>query len=151
MKALTVWQPWASLIVAGAKAYEFRRWPAPKALVGQRVAVHAGVRKPTRDDVQDLLYRLEHGQEAELAMDAAKALPIVRRALALPRSAIIGTAVLGEPKRASDLHLIADSDRIDHHVWGWPMLEPAPLEPLQPARGAQGFWDWTPQQDEVSP
>lgn len=26
MKALTVWQPWASLIIMGAKPYEFRKW-----------------------------------------------------------------------------------------------------------------------------
>jgi len=28
MKALTIWQPWASLIMAGYKPYEFRGWPA---------------------------------------------------------------------------------------------------------------------------
>jgi hypothetical protein len=37
MKALTIWQPWASLIMAGCKPYEFRRWAAPQRLVGQRL------------------------------------------------------------------------------------------------------------------
>lgn len=45
MRALTVWQPWASLIAVGAKPYEFRSWPAPAWIVGQRIAIHAGVRK----------------------------------------------------------------------------------------------------------
>ena len=27
MKALTIWQPWATLIMLGAKPFEFRRWP----------------------------------------------------------------------------------------------------------------------------
>jgi hypothetical protein len=26
MKALTIYQPWASLVMIGAKPYEFRRW-----------------------------------------------------------------------------------------------------------------------------
>lgn len=27
MKALTIWQPWASLIARGVKQYETRSWP----------------------------------------------------------------------------------------------------------------------------
>ena len=44
MKALTIWQPWASLIAMGAKPYEFRGWKPPKSLIGQRLAIHAGAR-----------------------------------------------------------------------------------------------------------
>ena len=29
MRALTIWQPWASLIIIGAKPFEWRRWRAP--------------------------------------------------------------------------------------------------------------------------
>ena len=29
MKALTLWQPWASLVAVGAKAYETRSWDTP--------------------------------------------------------------------------------------------------------------------------
>ena len=53
MKALTIWQPWASLIMIGAKPYEFRgrsylayiNHPQP----GERMAIHAGARpvRPT--------------------------------------------------------------------------------------------------------
>lgn len=37
MKALTIWQPWASLIISGAKPYEFRGWRIPESLIGQRI------------------------------------------------------------------------------------------------------------------
>ena len=42
MRALTVKQPWASLIAAGAKKIENRSWRPPASLVGQRIAIHAG-------------------------------------------------------------------------------------------------------------
>lgn len=32
MRAITLWQPWASLVAVGAKKYETRSWPAPKSL-----------------------------------------------------------------------------------------------------------------------
>ena len=39
MKALTVRQPWASLIALGVKTIETRSWRAPKALIGERIAM----------------------------------------------------------------------------------------------------------------
>lgn len=44
MKALSLWQPWASLIAVGAKRVETRAWPAPDWLIGQRIAIHAAKR-----------------------------------------------------------------------------------------------------------
>lgn len=42
MKALTVKQPWASLIASGIKGVENRSWKVPKSIQGQRIAIHAG-------------------------------------------------------------------------------------------------------------
>lgn len=44
MKAVSLWQPWASLIACGAKTIETRSWPAPRTVVGQRIAIHAAKR-----------------------------------------------------------------------------------------------------------
>ena len=46
MRALTIWQPWASLVAEGVKTIETRSWPVPAALVGQRIGIHAAARKP---------------------------------------------------------------------------------------------------------
>lgn len=48
MKAISLWQPWASLIACGAKAFETRSWPPPPALIGQTIAIHAA-RKVDRE------------------------------------------------------------------------------------------------------
>lgn len=53
MKALTLWQPWASLIACEAKEAETRSWPAPASLVGCRIAIHAAAR-PVRQCINGL-------------------------------------------------------------------------------------------------
>lgn len=45
MKAITIKQPWASLIVHGIKDIENRTWPCPKKYIGQRVLIHASANK----------------------------------------------------------------------------------------------------------
>jgi hypothetical protein len=47
LPALTIWQPWTSLIMAGCKAYEFRTWRAPRHLWGKRIAILAAARPGT--------------------------------------------------------------------------------------------------------
>ena len=44
MRAITLHQPWASLIAHGVKDIETRSWPPPQTMVGQRIAIHAGKR-----------------------------------------------------------------------------------------------------------
>ena len=49
MYAITLHQPWASLIALGIKTVETRSLPAPALLVGQTIVIHAGkqvVKKP---------------------------------------------------------------------------------------------------------
>lgn len=49
MRALTVWQPWASLIAHGLKLCELRTWAPPAGL--ERLLVHAGKRSMQPGDV----------------------------------------------------------------------------------------------------
>lgn len=41
MNAVTLTQPWASLVAAGIKRVETRSWPCPPPAVGQPLAIHA--------------------------------------------------------------------------------------------------------------
>lgn len=152
MKVLTIWQPWASLIMAGAKPYEFRKWDyrtRARNLVGQRVVIHAGARKVRKDEVADLLEDVRRGDNEGTALIIDLARPLLERVHlspgCLPLAAGLGTAILGEPKRAVDLFggdHVADSTRIDQHVWAWPLTDIQPFEPVVPCRGFQGFWRW---------
>lgn len=139
MKALTIWQPWASLIAAGAKPIEWRSWPAPAALYGQRIAIHAGARPVKAEEVRGLVYRLRHEPET-LGFVGELAEPVLDRASGLPLSHVLCTAIMAPSRPATEL--IRDSDRVDHSKWGWPLSDIVCLQPPVPARGAQGFWNW---------
>jgi len=128
MKAITIYQPWASLIMAGAKPYEFRGWnprqrgPSYAGLIGERIVIHASSRNIDRRQVKDLILALERGGDwaAETCLHADKALPVLRRAMEteastergtidlrahgdLPWSVGLGTAKLGEPRLGPDI------------------------------------------------
>ena len=51
IKALTIRQPWASLIMSGQKDVENRSWLPPKGYRG-KVLVHAGLARNRADDEQ---------------------------------------------------------------------------------------------------
>ena len=40
--AITLHQPWASLVAHGIKNIETRSWPPPQGIIGERIAIHAG-------------------------------------------------------------------------------------------------------------
>ena len=153
--AITIWQPWASLIAAGGKRFEFRSWPAPSRYLNQRVAIHAGARPVRVSEIRDLLAKLQSPHAAETGVDPAIAIPLLERALnapkAMPLSSVVCTARLGRPIRNAELGRelgialpMNDSDRDEHSNWGWPLTEIRVLEPFVPARGSQGWWWWTP-------
>ncbi|SFG09163.1 ASCH domain-containing protein [Novosphingobium sp. CF614] len=155
MKALTIFQPWASLVIAGAKPYEFRKWRAPASMIGQRIVIHAAARKVDMIEAGDLFALLSlrekfPTQAAETCLIAERAIPVLNRLLQdrLPMAAGIGTAVIGEPRLgtriAEDFGVprANDSDRDQHANWGWPMLEIDPWPEPIPTRGMQGFWTW---------
>ncbi len=152
MKALTIWQPWASLIAIGAKPYEFRGWAAPRALRGQRIVIHSGVRPMRRQELQALWLRLTGREPWRTGLVADKALPLLKRVmagLALPMGHGLGTAILGEPTKNPDLpgmpacgDGLSDSDRNEHCNYAWPLTDWQDFAPPIPCRGAQGFWDW---------
>lgn len=153
MPAITIWQPWATLIAEGLKPHEFRGWPAPSRLVGQRIAIHAGARPARREEINDLIYRLGRNDWRTTGLiEPGKALDLLERVFnapkSLPLSSVVCTAVLGKPIRNAELaermgiEWANDSDRIEHSNWGWPLTEIERLEPFVPAKGAQGFWVW---------
>ncbi len=152
MPALTVWQPWATLIAEGLKRYEFRGWIAPAAMIGRRVAIHAGARPVRKDEVRQLLLQLQGSYWRQTGLIREPCIELLTRVLMMPKSlplsSVLCTARLGEPIRddllAAQLGIpaIHDSDRGQHSNYGWPLTDVIKLEPFIPARGAQGFWTW---------
>ena len=144
MKALTVWQPWASLIAKGWKRYEFRSWPGFARMEGERIAIHAAARKPQLVEIYDLRNRVD--EEESFVDPAAREWLDSIRLQDFPRSCIVATATLGRTLTPAEVAKIVgqdgvenDSDRADHFNFAWPMKDVRPV-PGIPCRGAQGFW-----------
>ena len=146
MKALTVWQPWASLIAEGHKPYEFRSWPAPKWIVGERLAIHAGARQVTVKEIRTLYEGLRGvgGRPKPALLESAAPALACRQRHQWPLGVIVAVVTVGGPKHglecAEELGCeVNDSDREGTFNWGWPMLDVSPIPPVV-CRGAQGLW-----------
>lgn len=157
MRALTIWQPWASLIMVGAKPYEFRpksyfAYINPPA-IGETTVIHAGARPIKPTEVEDLLKRLDDddnstGLVAAIARQVLERCRAAAKYQALPLGCGLGTAMIGKPRNAGTIFRgdIADSDRAADdrkaYSWAWPFTDIHPFDAPIPMRGAQGFWNW---------
>lgn len=124
MKAITLWQPWAWAIMSAGKRVENRSWPAPRALVGQRIAIHAGMRVD------------EWGIEVvEEITDAPVPTP-------LTTGAIVGTARVTGCVRAANAEVMTSWH---FGPWCWELEDVRALEEPVPCKGRQGLWDLPPE------
>jgi len=166
MKALTVKQPWASLIVHGIKDIENRTWKCPKKYIGTRVLIHAskiGVK-----------YGWRALTEAQIREASNKGL-IGYKYDELPSSAIIGSAEIVDcvinhksiwadrslenkcPECGrkitdfkSDWHWCPDCQRklfkgvnYDSPIYNWVLANPILFDkPIENVKGKLSFWDY---------
>lgn len=131
MKALTVWQPWAGAISHGTKSIENRGWAPWPNMIGQRIAIHAGARKMTRD-------------ERETSMRQP------RFALPWPHcevyGAIVATAIVVDFWSPSFDQRTRPKTELfqDWYVpgeYGWYLADRFALPTPIPCKGLQGLWD----------
>jgi hypothetical protein len=137
IEALSIMQPWASLIVGGpltrgVKPIENRTWRAPARLVGKRIAIHAS-KKLDLESFEDLL----DGSWWPYAKPKE-----------FPTSAVIGTATLvrvfeGEPglmePRDYPAGMPDDCKRWYFGPVGFELREAMWFEPVR-CGGRLGFW-----------
>lgn len=146
--ALTIYQPWVSLIIAGAKPYEFRSYAAPFRFHHHRIVIHAAKRLMREAEIVDLVNRLEDPDRRwSTGLVADVALPLLIDALTNPRrfplGAGLGTAILGQPRLTKEIMPgTADSGRLEHSEWAWPLTAIERFESPIMCGGAQGFWRW---------
>lgn len=88
MRALTIRQPWAHLAALGIKTIETRTRPAPAALIGQRIAIHAAVRPVDRGHLGEWLIDRNKRDGSWMRRGTLDA------SVRLPLGAVVGSAVL---------------------------------------------------------
>ena len=129
MHALSVMQPWASLIVLGAKRIETRTW---RTGFRGRLAVHSSSRLPR--DYFDLCCR-------EPIRAALLRSPWNRP----PRGVLLGTVEVRDCVRVEDLETLGEQERamgdFSPGRWAWLLGDPQPLPWLVPVRGWPGVFE----------
>jgi len=163
MRALTFYQPFASLIICGAKGFETRYHAPPRKMIGERFAIHAAKREPHTtidfDDVtrREIEYQLKvHGQ------------PVIDD---LPLGVVLGAAVVVAAYRCGSRvqgrngpmfevlsylckNILTDEkprflpiDRMGDYSpgrWAWKLEDVKALDQPVPAIGRRGWWQWEP-------
>ena len=153
MKALTLHQPWATLIAAGVKTTETRSWRPPGSLIGHKIALHAGkqVIKSRNglgagtSEIMNTLYGTDWSDK-------------------IPRGAVVATARLADARRVLALDLKTGTATLDKALartvqadpygdfsrgrWLWFLEDVQPCNPPVPAKGAQGLWNWEPEEGD---
>ena len=140
MKAISLWQPWASLIAVGCKTRETRAWRPPASMVGERIAIHAA-RTTKGIDVA--------WEDAALSAICLDALGGGWSETDLPLGAIVATAVLSgasptsPPGRKRSEASPPEDDMGDYTPgrWVWFLEHIRRLPTPIPTVGRQGFWE----------
>ncbi len=125
MKALSIRQPWASLIVNGDKTIEIRSWKPRTMAFPQKVWIHAG-------------------RQMDRETPAVSVIPTD-----LPRGAIIGEVSITGIIQYTDLkqwlrdlsrHL-SPSDQYKKGLYGFTLSDPKPCPAPMRLKGRLGFFD----------
>lgn len=141
MKAITLHQPWATLVAIGAKQLETRSW-----ITWHRgpLAIHAG-KDPNHWPTYDV-----NGWGTEAAERCLEVLGQhgYRYPADLPYGAVIATVDLVDCIHSDGENEIEADDRLFGDVrrgrYLWVLFNVTPLPSPIPARGKQGLWDWPP-------
>lgn len=115
MKALTICQPYAELIMRGEKPIENRTWPTS---YRGPLAIHAGKSRAWLDD------------------DGVESWP------GMPFGAVVGTARLVDCVRVECLTVQLAANEHANGPWCWILADVVRFSEPVPYRGAQGLWEW---------
>jgi len=133
MRALSIRQPWASLILKAGKDIENREWPTK---YRGRILVHAA-KGMTRAEHEDAIaFAVEAIRADPRNADATKKVTLRELGFAfddLPRGGIVGSVEIVDCVRTSDSPWFVGS-------YGFVLRDPQPL-PFTPWKGQLGFFD----------
>lgn len=163
MKAISLWQPWASLVAIGAKKIETRSWPTK---YRGPLAIHASKKDPRKwmnpvDDDYDFVLAAEKALNGAIfselprgcviaiadLVDCVKMIGVVNGSMG-PIVVPVYKAELenGETVRGNEFKFgLYEIGR-----YAWILENVRRIDPV-PATGRQGLWNWEPPPGLTSP
>lgn len=137
MRAISLWQPWASAIAIGAKPDETRGWYT--AYRGP-LAIHAA---QTKDCASFIFHPSVRGAFRDAGIKAVKDLPFGSVLLTCRLAGCVPT----EQRRSQLGALALAFGDYTSGRFAWLLEDVVVLPEPVPARGAQGFWKWNEERE----
>lgn len=144
MKAIALWQPHASLAIAGIKPYETRSWRLPPSMIGQRVWIHAAKSQEDLVDLGQYMDDCGNGDDRIPSYDAIIGALLgmgVTTLNDLPRGCLLGTVVLEASTPTTELISPGYFGDFSPGRYAWSLVDPQPLATPIPYKGMQGFFE----------
>ena len=155
MKAITIRQPWASLIAHGIKDIENRTWKCPAKHIGTRVLIHAAVKTSDFWDCPN--YGIVHNHIREVTkygIDYSK-----YNTMAIIGSVEIVDCVINHPsiwaEKRHCMYIYPCKDltklpncfdgcmHLSKPIYNWVLANPILFdEPIMNVKGKLGFWEY---------
>ena len=155
MKAITIRQPWASLIAHGIKDIENRTWRCPTKHIGTRVLIHAAVKTADFWDCPNYGIVNKHIREVtKYGIDYSK-----YNTMAIIGSVEIADCVVNHPSIWAEKSIDCKdgcpdvencpSGKCPHLIYNWILANPIIFdEPILNIKGKLGFWDYEFSEDD---
>ena len=149
MRAISLWQPWATLMALGEKTWETRPYPLPKGLLHQWIAIHATLH--VERSAWSNPWIVQALARFGITEGNATGTPGY-----LPQRAIVAVVRFGGCSRAEDVapELSNQELALGNYAagrWAWQRTDLVDLNntPVQSVNGRQRFWTLTPAQDRA--
>lgn len=130
--AITIYQPWASLIAYGFKEFETRHWQPPRRHIGQLIAIHAGKQWGSNQQRWLTAYTRIFPEIGEMPVPLGCIVAICRLVEVVPSELLIGTV---NPREKA-------TGNFEPGRFGWRLEVVKRAEPPIDAQGKQGIWMW---------
>ena len=144
MKAITVKQPLASLIVEGIKLIENRTWKCPQKYIGKRVLIHASA-KPVYGLPCEVLTPVQYAS----VVSAGKLDALIGENGAIIGSVEIVDCVINHPsiwaeKTNNETYWENGKNYIKKikPIYNWVLANPIKFDEPIPCKGALSFWNY---------
>lgn len=141
MKVISIWNPFAALVVRGCKTFETRSWSPPTSLIGQKIGIAST--KTIRPEQR------AYFTDNEVFMGFYEALCFEeKRVEDFANGFLLGTVILDSVELITEEFLDEVSfEEIAYGWWldgfyAWRLTDPVEFENPIPIRGKQGIYDW---------
>lgn len=143
MKALTLWEPWASLIAHGFKQVETRGWYTN---YRGELAIHAAKQKLDPKEVSRLTFHLGHHGFELPASHFSCVVCTVQLVACIPTALVQIQANKLKPPfvPARGWDFERPLGNYEAGRWAWILRDVKPFDPPIPAVGDRKLWDWKP-------